>query len=178
MKQLETTRLILKDWRTSYAPQLFDYAKNPNVGPHAGWKPHESVKESKMIIKKVFLPNMVWAIEHKETQCIIGSIGLEPDKYRPDIKSKELGYSLNEEFWGKGLMTEAAKAVIQYSFVTLGLEMLTICTGSENFRSQSIIKKCGFTYEGTLRKAYRIFDGSLRDVLCYSIMKEEYFNEN
>ena len=174
MKTIETERLILTEWKKSDAPDLYAYAQNPNVGPHAGWKPHADAKESKAIIKQIFLPNQVWAIRDKPTQKVIGSIGFEPDRFRPEIKSKELGYSLSEEFWGRGIMTEAAKAVIRYGFRDLRLDMICICTGPENKRSQSVIKKCGFTYEGTLRKAYRIYDGSLRDVLCHSLLKEEY----
>lgn len=174
MNKLITPRLILDQWKKKDAADFYEYARNPNVGPHAGWKPHESVRESKRIIKNVFLPNRVWAIRDKETGKVIGSIGFEEDKFRPGIKSRELGYSLSEEYWGKGIMTEAAKAVIEYGFVSMKLDMISICTGPENKRSQSVIRKCGFVYEGTLRKAYKIYDGSLRDVLCHSLLREEY----
>lgn len=174
MRTIETERLILSDWKKKDAADLFEYAQNPNVGPHAGWKPHENVKESKQIIKTIFIPGGSWAIREKQTGKAIGSISLEPDKYRPGISSKELGYSLSEEHWGKGIMTEAAKAVIDYGFKYLKLEIIAICTGPENQRSQSVIRKCGFTYEGTLRRAYKIYDGTERDVRCYSLMKTEY----
>lgn len=174
MKRIETDRLILDQWRKKDAQDLYDYAKNPNVGPNAGWKPHADVKESKKIIKTIFMPNQVWAIRDKITGIVIGSIGFEPDKYRAGIKSKEMGYSLSEAYWGKGVMTEAAKSVIHYGFKQMQLEMITITTGPDNKRSQSVIKKCGFTYEGTLRRAYKVFDGTHRDVLCHSLMREEY----
>lgn len=175
MRNLETERLLLSEWKRKDAADLYEYAKNPNVGPHAGWKPHENLKESKQIIKLIFRPNQVWAIRDKETGRAIGTIGFEEDKYRPGIKSRELGYSLSEEYWGRGLMTEAAREVIRYGFEELKLDMISICTGPENTRSQNVIRKCGFTYEGTLRKAYKIYDGSIRDVLCHSLMKEEYY---
>lgn len=174
MKTLETDRLILSEWKKKDAADLYAYAKNPNVGPHAGWKPHESIRESRQIIKKLFRPGGVWAIRDKENGRAIGTISFEEDRMRPGIKSKELGYSLDESYWGKGLMTEAAKEVIRYGFEELGLEMICICTGPENKRSQNVIRKCGFTYEGTLRKAYKVYDGSIRDVLCHSLQKEEY----
>lgn len=171
---LETDRLILRMWNKKDAPQLYEYAKNPNVGPRAGWKPHENVAESKMIISSVFLANMCWAIVEKETSLVIGSIGLEEDKFRPHVKSKELGYSLSESCWGKGIMTEAAKCIITHSFESLELDVLMIRTGNENLRSQRVIEKCGFIYEGTLRRTYRIYDGSIREVRCYSMLREEY----
>lgn len=175
MKKLETDRLILSPWTRKDAADLYEYASNPNVGPHAGWKPHSDIKESKKIIKTVFQPNGVWAIRDRENGRAIGSISFDTDKYRPGINSRELGYSLSEAYWGKGIMTEAAAAVIRYGFEEMKLDMICICTGPENKRSQSVIRKCGFTYEGTLRRAYRIYDGTLRDVLCHSLMKEEYY---
>lgn len=175
MKQLETERLLLTGWKRKDAGDLFEYAQNPNVGPPAGWKPHENVRESKQIIKRIFLTSQVWAIRDKTTGKAIGTIGFEEDRYRPGIKSRELGYSLSEAYWGKGIMTEAAKEVIRYGFDVLKLEMICICTGPENERSQSVIRKCGFTYEGTLRSAFKIYDGSLRDVLCHSLTREEYY---
>ena len=105
---------------------------------------------------------------------MIGVIALEHDKYRPDAKSKEIGYSLSEDFWGQGIMTEAAKAIMKYGFEELGLEIIGICTGEINKRSQRVIEKCGFQYEGKIRKTYEVFDGTLRDSLVYSILREEY----
>ena len=171
---LETERLTMRMWRRKDAPELYEYAKNPNVGPHAGWKPHSSVQESRMIISQLFLVNMCWAIVLKETGRVIGSIGLEEDRFRPDVKSRELGYSLSEEYWGNGIMTEAAKRVIRHAFDELGLDVLMIRTSESNMRSQRVIEKCGFSYEGTLRKTYRIYDGSIREVRCYSMLRDEY----
>ncbi len=171
---LETERLILRMWTKKDAPALYEYAKNPNVGPNAGWKPHASVAESRMIIEQLFMVNTTWAIQLKETGKVIGSIGFEPDKYRPEINSREMGYSLAEEHWRKGIMTEAARRLIRYAFDELKLDVLMIRTSETNIRSQGVINKCGFTYEGTLRRAYRLYNGELREVRCYSMLREEY----
>lgn len=172
--QLETEHLILRGWKAADAGDLYEYAKDPDVGPHAGWKPHDNPAESRKIIDELFRVNETWAIVERESGKVIGSIGLEPDKYRPDIRSKEMGYSLAKAKWGKGYMTEAAKRIMAYAFETLNLDILMIRTGNSNLRSQRVIEKCGFTYEGTLRRAYRIYDGTLREVRCYSMFREEY----
>ena len=174
--QMETDRLILRMWAKKDAPALFEYAKDPDVGPNAGWKPHASVGESRMIIDQLFRHNMTWAIIEKSTGTIVGSIGFEEDKYRPNISSKEMGYSLAKRCWGNGYMTEAAKCLIRYGFEELKLEVLMIRTSETNRRSQRVIEKCGFTYEGTLRRAYRMYDNNLREVRCYSMLREEYEN--
>ncbi len=174
--QLETDRLILRMWTKKDAPALFDYAKDPDVGPNAGWKPHTNTGESRMIIDQLFRCNMTWAIVEKDTGTIVGSIGFEDDKYRPNISSKEMGYSLAKSRWGKGYMTEAAKRLVRYAFDELNLDVLMIRTSETNIRSQRVIDKCGFKYEGTLRRAYRTYDNYLREVRCYSMLKEEYEN--
>lgn len=174
MKKIETERLMLEGWSKKDAPALYAYAKNPNVGPHAGWKPHSNIAESKHVIKNIFLPSLVWKIIWKETGEIIGSVGLENDKRRPNIKSLELGYSLAEAYWGRGIMTEAAKAVIKYAFEVEGVDVLSIQTSKDNMRSRSTIKKLGFKYEGLARRSYRIYNGDIRDCLVYSMLKEEY----
>ena len=171
---IETKRLIMRPWEEGDEEALFKYAKNPNVGPKAGWKPHENVEESLMVINEIFIPNNVWTIIYKEKGEIVGSIGYEDDLRRHNSSSKEMGYSLSEESWGDGIMTEAAKAVIEYGFIDLGLEIISILTSPSNQRSQGVIRKCGFTYEGTLRKCYLIYDGSYRDSQIYSLLKEEW----
>lgn len=171
---LISDRLLLQLWKVDDDKELFAYASNPNVGPHAGWKPHESVEESRKIIEEIFLTNIVFKIVLKDNNKTIGSIGLEPDKRREGVLSKELGYSLDENYWNQGIMTEASKLVIDYGFKELGLEVIAIQTGPENIRSQKVIQKLGFQYEGTERRGYRIYDGSLRDVLVYSMLKEEW----
>lgn len=176
MRTLETERLVLKKWTTSEEDirGLYEFAKNPNVGPNAGWKPHADLDESKMIIEEIFMPYDVWSIREKETGRVIGNIGLEPDRRREDVNSRELGYSLAEDCWGKGYMTEAANAVIDYAFEDLDLVVMGICTGPENKRSQRVIEKCGFKFEGVQRRGYHIFTGFDRDNLVYSMLREEW----
>ena len=171
---LETERLLLRGWKKKDAAALYDYAKNPNVGPHAGWKPHADVRESRMIITQMFQQNTTWAITLKGEDTPIGSIGFEPDAYRPNINSREMGYSLNEDYWGQGIMTEAARRLLKYGFEELHLASIMIRTGEANARSQRVIDKCGFRYEGTLRQCYRMYNGEIRDSRVYSMLREEY----
>ncbi|WP_040213058.1 GNAT family N-acetyltransferase [Clostridium polynesiense] len=173
MKTLETERLLLRLWSMQDADDLYEYAKNPNVGPNAGWEPHKDKEFSRNIIK-MFIEDEVWAIEYKENNKVIGSIGLHEDRKRIRINGKMLGYVLSEDYWGKGLMTEAASAVIKHGFEEMNLNIISVYHYPFNDKSKRVIEKCGFKYEGTLREATRIFDGRILDDLCYSILKEEY----
>ena len=178
-KLLETERLLLSKWTLSVedVKGLYDYAKNPNVGPNAGWAPHKDEDESAEIIKELFLPYNVWSIRDKNTHKIMGSIGLEPDRRREGVASLEMGYSLGEQYWGHGYMTEAARAVMKYAFDELGIVIMSICTGPQNKRSQRVIEKLGFKFEGVQRKGYHIYDGTDRDNLVFSILKEEFYQQ-
>lgn len=169
-----TDRLILDTWRPKDAPALYAYAKNPNVGPNAGWKPHADVRESRRIIKTIFLARDTWKIIWKETGEVIGSIALDNDRRRINIRSRELGYSMAEEFWGRGIMTEAGRAVLRYGFENLHLDIISIQASTVNLRSQSVIRKLGFHPEGMERMSFKVFDGRVIDEYVYSMTREEW----
>lgn len=175
MKTLTTERLILRGFREEDLDDFYGYAKNPNIGPNAGWKPHESKEESLEILRHFIEKKEVWAIVDKDTDKVIGSIGLHNDERRNNSKVKMLGYVLDEAYWGKGLMTEAAKRVIKYAFEDLDLDLVSVYHFPFNIGSKRVIQKCGFHYEGTLRLASTIYDGSIYDNACYSLTKEEYW---
>lgn len=86
-----------------------------------------------------------------------------------------IGYALREESWGKGYMTEVVRRMMQFGFESLCLDLISVGHFEFNDRSRRVIEKCGFRYEGTLRRASSIFDGSVHDELVYSMLREEYF---
>lgn len=177
MKILETERLILRPWEESDLNDFYEYAKNPNIGQNAGWRPHQSKSESEKILKLFIQRDETWAIVLKNKNKVIGSLGLHYDYKRNGINTKMLGYVLSEEYWGKGIMTEGVKKVISYAFEELKIDILSVYHYSFNVRSRRVIEKCGFTYEGTMRWVEKIYDGRIVDEACYSILKEEYFNK-
>lgn len=70
-------------------------------------------------------------------------------------------------------MPEAVKAVMAYLFDKVGLQRLEVGHDPDNSASGAVIRKCGFTYEGTLRRRIRSNRG-ITDVAWYSMLKEEY----
>ena len=176
----ETERLLIRPWRIEDFDAFLQMEGNPNVGPNAGWAPC-SDPEATMEILKGFVekPDEVVAITLKDSGRAIGSLGLHIDEHR-DYSMKDeirmLGYVLDEPYWGKGYMTEAAKGALRYAFDTLGMELVTIYHFPFNARSRRVIEKCGFAYEGTLRRAVQRYDGVVLDELCYSMTRAEYEN--
>lgn len=175
MKVLETDRLILRPFCQADLDGFYAYAKQPNVGIHAGWKPHESIEETQKILDMFIEGGQVYAVTLRENGALVGSLGIHQDKRREGVPDcKMLGYVLDEAHWGKGLMTEASRAAIAYAFEELKLKLLTVYHFTENARSRRVVEKCGFTYEGTLRLDFARYDGMLLDSCCYSITRREY----
>ena len=175
MSIITTERLVLRPYKDEDRFALYEYAKNPAVGPNAGWKPHESPEESLEIIQSLFSSDTVWAITIDGR--LIGSIGLHEDIRRTDINSMELGYSLSEEYWHKGIMTEAAAAVIEYGFESMKLDLIAITAHPDNKRSLRVIEKCGFIYEGRIRWASIGYSGDKRDSEVFSLKRDEWGNK-
>ena len=116
---LYTERLILRPWTENDAESLYEYAKNPEVGPIAGWPPHKSVGESKDVIKNVLAVEENYAICEKDSNRAIGAIALKLNGHT-DMTERddecELGYWLGKLYWGRGYMPETAKELLRHGF--------------------------------------------------------------
>ena len=146
---LQTQRLILRPWNDGDAEECYRYAKDPRVGPAAGWPPHKSVEESRRIIRDMLSVPETYAIVLKETGLPVGSIGLK----RNDLASKddeaELGYWIGVPYWGRGLVPEAARELLRHAFEDLKLERVWCGYYEGNERSKRVQEKLGFIYQWT-----------------------------
>jgi len=174
MKTLETERLILRTWTLEDADDFYEYAKHPEVGLNGGWEPHTNKDVSRNIIQYFIKEDDIWAIVHKESGKVIGSIGLHADGKRPNIQVKELGFVLSADYWGKGIATEAAKRTIAHAFEDLNLDVVSTYHKTFNERAKRVIEKCGFVHEGILRHASKRYDNQIFDAACYSILRTAY----
>ena len=144
---LKTERLVLRPWKESDAECLYHFAKNPKIGPIGGWPPHESVEESLEIIKTVFSKKETYAITIDDNA--IGAIGL---LFYPSTNhfwgedGVELGYWIGEEYWGQGLVVEAAEELLKHAFEDLKVEKIHASCRYENHQSKRVLEKLGFEY--------------------------------
>jgi len=147
---LETERLILRPWTEADLPDFYAYARVEGVGEAAGWPHHRSMEESRAILQRFIAEGHVLAVVSKQDGKAIGSLGFhDSDLDAPEFagkSKKEIGYVLSQEYWGKGLMTEAVRRAIQFCFEDLKLDMVTCSHFMENDRSRRVIEKCGFLY--------------------------------
>lgn len=174
MRTLETQRLILRSFKQADLDDFFEYAKDPEVGPMAGWAPHNDIRLTQNILNHFIQSGEVWAIVHKQSCKVIGSIGIHSDEKRKPKNIRMIGYVLAKAYWGQGLVPEGVEAVLKYCFEDLELDLVTVYHYPHNARSKAVIEKCGFTYEGTLKMASEIYDGRIYDDVCYSLTKEDW----
>ena len=112
-----------------------------------------------------------WAIVEKESNTCIGQIAI----FLVDSKNHfcEIEYALGRQFHRKGYATETVKALLDFCFNKVNFHKVQVCHKDVNIASQGVIKKCGFTYEGTLRDFFYM-DGKYESRLYYSMLKDEY----
>lgn len=149
---LHTPRLTLRPWTEADAESLFTYAKDPDIGPIAGWPPHKSKEESLHIIRTVFTGKECYAICERGTTAAIGSIELKLNGHT-DMTVREdeceLGYWLGKPFWGRGYMPEAVAALLRHGFEDLGMTTIWCGYYEGNEKSKRVQEKVGFRYHHT-----------------------------
>ena len=149
-KVLETQRLILREFKENDLTDFYEYASVDGVGEMAGWSHHENIETTKEILNSFIKDNKVFAIVYKENNKVIGSLGVEKygmedklDEFK-DLYGRSIGYVLSKDYWGKGLMKEAVKCVINYLFDECNLDFIICGYYLFNNQSKRVQEKCGF----------------------------------
>ena len=165
--ELLTQRLLLRPWREADADALYEIGRNPEVRS-AGWEVYTSLEQAVSDIAVWKTLEDTWAVVRRDTEYVVGWIVLE-DCGR-DERYREMEFVIAASEKRQGYATEAAKAVLGYAFDVLDMSAVAICHYPDNHASRRVIEKCGFTYEGTLRRYSRHLTDSVR----YSMLKEEW----
>ena len=174
MEEFETERLILRRITKRDAPDMFEYAQNREVSKYLTWDAHDDIYYTRDYIR--FLQKKYrsgeyydWGIELREESKFIGTCGFS--NFDPDNLKAEIGYVLNPKYHNMGIATEAVKAIIEYSFLHLGLHRLEARTVEENHASQRVLEKCGFRLEGIF--THELFlKGEFRNIRHYALIND------
>lgn len=169
--RIECTNCVVRDWARSDKAALLRHANNRKVWRNLTHRfPHPYTQVDAQWWFE-FLDRMPershWAIE-VEAQAV-GGIGvmLGEGVY---VKSAEFGYWLAEDYWGRGIMTEAVKAVAPYAMSRFGLVRLESPVFAWNPASMRVLEKCGFVKEGVARAG--VFkDGEVIDEVLYGLVR-------
>jgi ribosomal-protein-alanine N-acetyltransferase len=155
MPTLVTPRLRLRPFTETDLEDVWVYASDPEVSRWVKWDTHRSLDDTRAFLRWTVdaynLPEpSTWAIADVATDRVIGSIGWA--SWHPTHGRGEIGYVLARHAWGRGLATEAVRAVIRYGFEQLELHKITAHCHVQNIASRRVLERVGMQIEGTLRE--------------------------
>ena len=149
-KTIETERLILRAFRKTDLEDFYEYASVEGTGEMAGWHHHENRETSSRILDGFVSKDRTFAVCLRESGKVIGSLGVEEygmeDKLTEfdGYRGRSIGYVLSRDYWGRGLMAEAVRAVIDYLFKECDMDFLLCGHFDFNNQSKRVQQKCGF----------------------------------
>ena len=169
--ELRLERCTVRSWRADDGASLVRHANNRNVWrnlrdrfPHP-YTPADA--DAWLHHVRNTVPETNFALD--VGGVAVGGIGftIQEDVFR---RSAELGYWLGEEFWGRGIVTEAVHAVTAYAFARHDLCRLYAAVFEWNPASARVLEKAGFVCEGRLRRSV-VKDGQVIDQFLYAIIR-------
>jgi len=179
--KIKTERLIIRCYHPVDAP-LLQKSVQENVEHLLPWMPwvKQEPETIEMKIKRLRTfrgmfdldQDYFFGIFNQEENVLIGSTGMHT---RAGEGAREIGYWIHKDYINQGYATETVKALTKVGFEIEGLDRIEIRCDPDNTRSKKIPPKIGYTYEATLRNRDLDSDGKPRDVMIWTLFKEEYF---
>lgn len=178
-QQLETKRLILRRYVQEDAAAMYkNWASDEAVTKYLTWPTHTRLETSECVIqdwiKSYSSENYYhWAIVLKENRDeAIGDIAVV--NIKEEISMAHVGYCIGRAWWHQGITSEALKAVVDFLFDTVDVNLIEARHDPRNPNSGKVMEKCGLRYEGTLRSADRNNQG-ICDACYYALLKAERY---
>ncbi len=173
---LETPRLTLRRFTRQDAPAMYSgWAADPEVTRYVSWPAHKDIGVTAALLE---LWEEAYRLDSEYNWCIvlggspIGSVGLVDVDGK--LRKAYLGYVLARPYWGRGIATEAAAAVLDYSFFKAGFHRIAAIHNPDNLASGAVMRKLGMQREGRIRGAFMDNQGRYIDVEQYAILSREW----
>jgi len=177
-RELQSQRLLLRRITNRDIPDIFEIYSNREVMLYfADRYAFESIAEAEQMVSDYENAlrdqnSMRWGIELKESGKLIGTCGFHAiSDYHKRI---EIGYDLNRDYWGKGIMKESLSLIIRHAFEESDVNRIEAYVEPPNTASASLLKKLGFRLEGTLRE-HEMCRGSLIDIQLFSLLRKDIY---
>ncbi|PZO36475.1 MAG: GNAT family N-acetyltransferase [Pseudanabaena frigida] len=170
---VQTPRLILRKLVIEDAEDIFAYASDPQVTTYTLWEAHQSIEDTYEYLNNIAFElyrsgkGIDFGIVEKGSNKLIGTCGLHTT---PIHRRAELGYVLARDYWGQGLMTEAAQAAISFGFHVMQLLRIQAFCAVENVGSARVLEKAGMQFEGILHN-YVFTKERTWDVKMYAVVR-------
>ncbi len=172
--RIETERLILRNYTEADIQDYWEYVSQPNVGPRCGWPVYTEMEKAMERLKYETTKPFQFAIELKDNHKVIGAIELAQTKRCTTEQEREIGCLLNENYWGKGIMTEAMKAIIKFGFDKMGLKVIIAGHTEPNIGSGKVQLKCGLKPYKRIKDDGVWYETKIVDTIYNKITREEY----
>ncbi|BFH68950.1 putative N-acetyltransferase YoaA [Paenibacillus dendritiformis] len=174
--RLLTERLLLRAMEERDCRDLFDLYSLEEVVRYTPLEPFRSMQD---VIREwnwhqeIFAEQsgLRWVIEDKSSAKVIGTCGFL--QYEKTHRRIELGYDLAPPYWGRGVMTEAARRVLSFGFRDMGVNRIEAKIDPENIASERLLLRLGFQKEGVMRQ-HEFEKGRYVDIAVFSLLRSEY----
>lgn len=173
---LTTKRLILRQIRMDDAADVLIFRGDPYV-QRFNSEPLKNLGEAQHFIEELsqeYTKNNAvgWVVTLRDEDRALGLVGLASwNKYH---RRAEVGYDLAHAYWGRGIGTEAVRAVLHYGFTQMALNRIEAATIADNHESVNLLKKLGFQLEGIRRDYSWEEDGTFHDSCMFGLLCHEY----
>ena len=173
---LETERMILRQYMDNDAEALFSFRSNPQAMHFVPRPLHQSTEDALKMIAQI-TDNIVantaigWAVELKESGKVIGSVSFH--RIEKEHHRGEIGYMIHPDYWGKGLVTEAAAAAVHYGFTGLRFHSIEAIIDPDNVASARVLEKLNFVKEAHFKENF-VQNGRFTDTAIYSLLRADY----
>ncbi|MBL8966338.1 MAG: GNAT family N-acetyltransferase [Spirochaetaceae bacterium] len=173
--RLETCRLRLRPIALEDAERIFELYSDPRVAEYDDFEPYTDKAAALRCVEATLGAfdsgrNLRWVLAPKEDDRFIGSCGLSD--FDEEARRAEIGYDLLPREWGKGFMSEAVAAVLDYGFGAMGLNRIEAFITPGNAASVRVLEKNGFSREGLVRER-DYFRGRLWDGILMAILRRD-----
>ena len=175
MELIQADRVLLRDSEQADWQAVHSYASDPEVVRYMDWGPNTE-DETKSFVKRSITsqqeePRRDFELAVVLEGRLIGGCGI----YISDPRNREgwIGYCLNRGFWGRGIGTETARAIVAFGFDRLGLHRIFATCDPENVASARVLEKTGMHREGLLRER-KWTKGRWLDCVLYAILDHEW----
>jgi RimJ/RimL family protein N-acetyltransferase len=166
-------RCTVRSWERRDAASMARYADNRNVWLNLrdAFPSPFTVSHGKIFIRAARRASPETRFAIAVDGEAVGSIGFAP---HTDVErvSAEIGYWLGESFWGRGITTDALRAVTDYAMQAFDLTRLYAVPFEWNVASCRVLEKCGYALEGRMRRS-AVKDGHVIDQWLYAFVPEE-----
>ena len=175
-RKIETHRLILRPFTMEDAEDMFaNWASDPEVTRFLTWPAHRDISVTRMVLNSWISRYgdggyFNWAIELKETGHVIGNISVV--KLNEATEAADMGYCMSRALWGRGIMPEALRGVMDYLFDTVGLNRIAACHAVDNPKSGRVMAKAGMKQEALMRGAGKNNQG-ICDEVWYAALRSD-----